>query len=195
LKVKPKDLWPWIPFYGVPKRIRKGGKMATFSNRILRAAKLEISLYEEVEADKQALGQALGVVVLSSLAAGIGMITRIGPWGMLIGLISALAGWLIWAYLTYWIGAKLFPEPQTQADPGEMLRVIGFASSPGLIRFLGIIPGATGVVFFVASVWSLVAMVLAVRQALDYQSTWRAIGVCLAGWILQALILVLFLKI
>ena len=166
--------------------------MSTFLNRIFRAAKLDISLYEEVEADQQALGQALGVVLISSLAAGIGLTREIGTWGILTGMISALAGWIVWAYLTYWIGAKIIPEPQTQANPREMLRVIGFASSPGLIRIFAVIPGLTGVIFIAASVWSLMAMVIAVRQALDYQSTWRAIGVCLIGWTIQACIIILF---
>ncbi len=106
-----------------------------------------------------------------------------------MGIIASLGSWYIWAYLTYFIGTKIFPEPQTKADHGELLRTIGFSSSPGLIRVLGIIPGLGGVVFLVASIWMLVAMVIAVRQALDYNSTLRAVGVCVIGWIIQMLIL------
>ncbi len=163
--------------------------MAIFIDRIIRAAKLDVHLYEEVEADTGAMSQAMGIVVLSSIAAGIGNIARGGPGGILIGTIFALIGWYIWAYLTYFIGTKFLPEPQTEANPGELLRTIGFSSSPGLIRVLGIIPGLAGVVFLVASIWMLVAMVIAVRQALDYKSTLRAVGVCVIGWILQLLIL------
>ena len=86
---------------------------------------------------------------------------------------------------------RLLPEPQTKADHGELLRTIGFSSSAGLIRVLGIIPWLTQIVFLVASIWMLVAMVIAVRQALDYESTWRAVGVCVIGWIVQAIFLVL----
>jgi hypothetical protein len=163
--------------------------MAIFIDRIIRAAKLDIHLYEEVEADTGAMSQAMGIVALSSIAAGIGNIARGGPGGILIGTIFALIGWYIWAYLTYFIGTKFLPEPQTEANPGELLRTIGFSSSPGLIRVLGIIPGLAGVVFLVASIWMLVAMVIAVRQALDYKSTLRAVGVCVIGWIIQLLIL------
>ncbi len=169
--------------------------MTGFKNRIIRAAKLDVDLYEEVEADKGALRQAMGVVVLSSIAAGVGSIARVGLGGILMGTIAALIGWYIWAYLTYFIGTKFLPEPQTEADLGELLRTIGFSSSPGLIRVLGIIPGLGGVVFFVASIWMLVAMVIAVRQALDYKSTLRAVGVCVIGWIIQALILLLLFSI
>lgn len=165
--------------------------MANFSNRIIRAAKLDVSLYEEVEADKSVLGQAMSVVVLSSIAAGIGSTRAVGFWGMLLMVVVALVGWYIWAYLTYFIGTKLLPEPQTKADHGELLRTIGFSSSPGLIRVLGIIPGMQSIVFPIAGIWMLVAMVIAVRQALDYKSTLRAIGVCLIGWIIQMVLFVL----
>jgi len=159
--------------------------MANFGNRIIRAAKLDVALYEEVEADKSSLGQAMGVVILSSIAAGIGS-TSAGILEMLIGVVVALAGWYIWAYLTYFIGTKFLPESQTKADHGELLRTIGFSSSPGLIRVLGVVPVMREIVFLIAAIWMLVAMVIAVRQALDYTGTLRAIGVCAIGWIIQA---------
>ncbi len=169
--------------------------MSSFKDRIIRAAKLDVNLYEEVEADKGAMVQAMGVVVISSIAAGIGVTGIGGLGGILMGTITALIGWYIWAYLTYFIGTKILPEPQTKADHGELLRTIGFSSSPGLIRVFGIIPGLGKVVFLVASIWMLVAMVIAVRQALDYNSTLRAVGVCVIGWIIQTVVLVLLFSI
>ena len=165
--------------------------MQNYIDRIVRAAKLDINLYEEVEADKGAMGQAMGVVVLSSIAAGIGSIGTIGVKGIIIGAITALIAWYVWAYMTYFIGAKILPESQTKADHGELLRTIGFSSSPGLIRVLAIIPGISGIIFAIASIWMLTAMVIAVRQALDYQSTLRAVGVCIIGWVIQAIILMI----
>jgi len=169
--------------------------MSSFKDRIIRSAKLDVHLYEEVEADTGAMGQAMSVVVLSGIAAGIGTFERGGWSGILIGTVGAIIGWYIWAYLTYFIGTKILPEPQTRTNPGELLRTVGFSSSPGLIRILGIIPGLAGVVFFGAAVWMLVAMVIAVRQALDYRSTLRAVGVCIIGWIIQILILALLFSI
>jgi len=166
--------------------------MASFTDRMIRAAKLDANLYEEVEADKGAMGQAMGVVILSSVAAGIGTIGTMGLKGLVLGTIAALLGWFIWAFLTYFIGTKLLPEPQTKSDYGELLRTIGFSSSPGVIRVLGIIPMLGGFLNFIIGIWMLVAMVIAVRQALDYKSTWRAVGVCLIGWIAQIAIFVLF---
>ena len=169
--------------------------MSSFNERLIGAAKLDIKIYEEVEADKGAMNQAMGVVILSSLAAGLGVIGKAGFVGLLMGAFMALIGWFVWAYLTYVIGTKILPEPQTKANLGELLRTIGFSSSPGLIRVLGIIPGLSFLVYSVAGIWMLVAMVVAVRQALDYHSTWRAVGVCIIGWIIQGLTMALFFSI
>jgi len=144
--------------------------MVSLKDRIIRAAMLDVNLYEEVEADKKALGQAMGVVVLSSVAAGVGSAAKGGLGTILIGMVAALIGWYIWAYLIYFIGTKFLPEPQTKADHGELLRTIGFSSSPGLIRVLGVVPILRGLVFSVAAIWMLAAMIIAVRQALDIKA-------------------------
>jgi hypothetical protein len=163
--------------------------MATIQDRMLRAAKLDVQLYEEVEHDEGATGQATIVVILSALAAGIGSLGVGSLAGLVITTLAALFGWYVWAFLTYYIGTRLLPEPQTEADYGQLLRTIGFASAPGLIRVLGIIPGLGPFVFAVAGVWMLIAMVIAVRQALDYTNTWRAVGVCVIGWVVQLAII------
>ena len=169
--------------------------MQSYINRIVRAAKLDVHLYEEVETDKGAMGQAMGVVVLSSIAAGIGTIGTTGVKGIVIGTIIALIAWYAWAYITYFVGAKILPEPQTKAHPGELLRTIGFASSPGLIRVLAVIPGIAGIIFLITSIWMLIAMVIAVKQALDYQSTLRAVGVCIIGWVIQTIIIMVLFSV
>lgn len=156
--------------------------MASFTERMLGAAKLDVRTYEEVEADTSATGQAMAVVVLSSVAAGIGTL-RGGITGLVVGAIAALIAWFIWAFLTYLIGTKLLPEPQTKSDMGELLRTIGFSSSPGVLRVLGVVPGVGNLISFAITIWMLVAMVIAVRQALDYKSTGRAVGVCIIGFI------------
>ena len=165
-----------------------------FINRIIRACKLDVSLYEEVEADKSATLQAALVVVLSSLAAGVGALS-LGASNFLMAPILSLISWYVWAYLIYFIGAKLFPEINTKADHGQLLRTIGFSSAPGLIRVFGFTPEIMSITFIGAGIWMLVAMVIAVRQALDYESTWRAIGVVVIGFLVQAIVLIMLLRI
>jgi len=167
---------------------------SVFVNRIIRACKLDVSLYEEVEADKNATFQAALVVILSSLAAGVGALS-LGASNFLMAPILSLISWYVWAYLIYFIGAKLFPEPNTKADHGELLRTIGFSSAPGLIRVFGFTPDLFTITVFIGGIWMLIAMVIAVRQALDYQSTWRTIGVVIIGFLVQAIVLIFLLRI
>jgi hypothetical protein len=161
----------------------------TFVERMIGAAKLDTRVYEEVEADQSATPQALGVVVLASVAGGLGV--GAGVSGIAAATVAGLVGWAIWAWLIYFIGTRWLPEPGTQADVGQLLRTMGFASSPGILRVVGLVPVLGPIVFIVTAVWTLVTVVVAVRQALDYSSTGRAIGVCLIGWLVQVAILLL----
>ena len=165
-----------------------------FVDRIFRACKLDVNLYEEVEADKSATVQAALVVILSSLAAGVGAL-HLGASNFLIAPLLSLLSWYIWAYLIYFIGARLFPEPNTKADHGQLLRTIGFSSAPGLIRVFGFTPELMSITFIGAGIWMFIAMIIAVRQALDYQSTWRAVGVVVIGFLVQAIVLIMLLRI
>src|SRR5689334_3442224 len=165
------------------------------TSRMARAAKLDVSLYEEVEADTNATAQALVVVVLSSLAAGVGAAgtaTNFGPFDLVVATLAALVGWVVWALLTYFIGTRILPTPETKADLGELLRTTGFSSAPGIVRVIGVVPLLGWLAMAVAAVWMLISMVIAVRQALDYRSTGRAIAVCFLGWTFSLLLALIF---
>jgi len=170
----------------------------SLAKRMVRAAKLEIDLYEEVEADTSATGQAFTAVVLVSLATGIGTgiagLSVNGGTGFLLGLvgglISSIIGWLAWSFFAYIIGTKIFKGPETSATWGELLRTIGFSNSPGALKLFSFIPFLGVIISFGASIWSLIAGVIAVRQALDF-STGRAIATCIVGWIIYMIIVVL----
>lgn len=165
--------------------------MSSFTERMIGAARLDVATYEEVEADTSATGQALLVVVLSSVAAGLSYVTLNGISGVIWGTLFAIVGWLIWAGITYIVGTKILPEPQTKSDMGELLRTIGFAMSPGILRILGILPFIGLLVNLVIFFWLLAAVVVAVRQALDYKSTGRAIGVCFVGFLVYIVVAIL----
>ena len=158
----------------------------TFLQRLIGAAALDSAIYEEVEADSGATGQALAVILLSSLAAGVGARGLGGatlPNAAFFSVVALMA-WGAWALLTLQIGSRVLPDSQTSVDMGELLRTTGFAATPGILRVFGILPGVTIPVFVITAVWMLATMVVAIRQALDYRSTGRAIAVCVIGWIL-----------
>jgi hypothetical protein len=163
-------------------------------DRMIRAARLDPTLYEEVERDETATTQALLVVVISSLASGIGSAlsqaiagqgaTGIG-FGLIVGLFSALIVWFIWAFITNLVGTTFLGGT---AEFGELLRTLGFSNAPGVLQILSFIPVLGGILSFVVWIWGLVAMVVAVRQALDF-STGRAILTCIIGWIVAIVLL------
>lgn len=164
----------------------------TLLKRLVRAAKLEVSLYEEVEADQKATRQAILVVVAGSLATGIGSLTEGGWLGLLIGIVVGLIGWAVWAWLNYFLGTRLFKEAQTEADWGQLARTMGFAYTPRLLVLLNLIPIPVfrALIFLGVTVWSWIAMVIAVRQALDYKSTLRAVAVTLLGFLVNIAVLI-----
>ena len=164
----------------------------TFPQRAIGAARLEVPVFEEIEADRAATGQALIVVVASSLAAGIGLTSSLYNAPVLHRVMLALLLWVFWAISTYIVGVYLMPEPQTSTSVGELLRTIGFAASPGILRILGMIPGIGGLIYIVSTVWMLVAMVIAIRQALDYRSTARAVVVCVITGMIGVIMAALF---
>ena len=169
-----------------------------FFQRLLGAAALDTAIYEEVEGDPRAGVRAGVVVLLSSVAAGIGARSSGEATAASIVFFSILAlmAWACWALLTFEIGTRLLPGPETSADVGQLMRTIGFAATPGFIQVFGFIPGVTVPALIVSWIWMLLAMVVAVRQALDYKQTGRAVAVCVLGWALAlavALVLGIFL--
>jgi hypothetical protein len=164
----------------------------TIGARLRGVLVLDPATFEDIERDRTAGGQALAIVVAASLAGGIGAGLLFGPLALLRETVAALVGWVLWAGVTYVIGTRVLPEPQTRSDMGELLRVIGFAYAPNLFAVLGVLPLVGGVIRTVVTFWVLAATILAVRQALDYHSTARAIGVVLIGWLFFVVIVWIF---
>jgi hypothetical protein len=154
----------------------------SWTDRMKGAALLHVDTYEEVEADHTATRQAAGVVALVAVAQAIGGAGE-GGFAILTGAISALLSWLLWAGITYLIGAKLLGGTATW---GELLRTIGFAQTPGVLYVLGIIPVLGGIIRFGVAIWVLIAGIIAIRQALDV-STGKAILTAALGWLVIAL--------
>lgn len=166
--------------------------MASLVDRMIRASRLDPTLFEEVENDEGSLNQAMTVVVISSLAAGIGSAGLAGPVGLVFGAVAAIVGWFIWAVLCHFIGTNILAEPTTRATLIQVMRVTGFAAAPGVIRVFAFIPVLGTLVNLAASLWMLAAFIVAVRQVLDYSGTGRAVAVCLLGWLIQVIIFFLF---
>ena len=156
--------------------------MASMIQRMTGAATLNVQTYEDVEADVTATGQAAGVVVLAAVALAIGNAGR-GGQGMISAAVMAILGWLIWSGVTYLIGERVFKGTATW---GEMLRTIGFAHSPGVLSVFAFLPVIGWVVRAVVPLWMLIAGVIAIRQALDFDTP-KAILTAVLGFLAIAI--------
>ena len=151
--------------------------------RMMGAAMLDTSVYEEVEHDQSATTQAAMVVAIVAVCAAIGNYNQGGK-GVIAAIIGAFVSWILWSVLTYFIGTKLF---NGRADIGEMLRTLGFAQAPGVIAILGIIPFLGRLIVLVVAIWQLVTGVIAIRQALDFD-TGKAVAPAVISWIVVMIV-------
>ncbi len=159
-------------------------------DRMLRCAMFKVEAFEEVENDKSATIQALLVVVLAAIASAIGSINTPGGLGPVAGFISAIAGWAVWAFLIYVVGTKLLATPETHADWGEVARATGFAHTPGVLAFIGVLGvNVAALGLFVIAIWQIALMVIGIRQALDYKGMGRTIAVVLIAFLPAAIVI------
>jgi len=161
-----------------------------YIRRFVGALTLDPSAYEEFESDRGAIFQALATVLLASLAEGLALRAVLGPDSVVLMTAVALIGWVAWAVLTFEVGARILPGARTHSSVGELMRTLGFAAAPGCVAFLALVPGLPIPVLVFSRTWMLLAMIVAVRQALDYTSTWRAVAVCALAWLLTTTMIV-----
>ena len=160
--------------------------------RIMRAVMLDKEFYKEVEANPDLNQEALMIVVAVSVISGIGsflagLIAGTPGTAFLALITTAIIGvvnYYIWAYVTHFIGTNLFDG---DADPGELLRVLGYASAPQLLGLLGFIPCIGWLIALAGAIWALVAGFYGVREALDLDTTETLITVAL-GWLAVVII-------
>lgn len=162
--------------------------MASFGERVVGAMRLQASTFQEIEHDPNAMGQAVGVIVLAAVSAGIGSLFSNGMTGIVAGVIISLVAYAIWALVVWVVGTKVMPDPATKADLPETFRTIAFAVSPGLLSFLTIIPILGILIGFVIWIWQIAAMVVAVREVLDYTDTIKAVIVVVIGFVVNLVV-------
>ncbi|HET7217559.1 MAG TPA: YIP1 family protein [Vicinamibacterales bacterium] len=165
----------------------------TFGDRVVGAMKLDENAFEDVERDPTAMGQAVGVIVLAAVAAGIGNIYWGGLSGIVSGALMSIISFLIWSAIVWLVGTKVMPEPTTNADFPQTFRTLGFAASPGLASVITIIPILGWLLLFLIWLWQIAAMVVAVKAVLDYSTVGKAVVVVLIGFVVNIVVTLLIL--
>jgi hypothetical protein len=159
---------------------------SSFVDRVIGAIKLDPATYEAVEHDTNATWQAALVVAVAAVFSGVGSSggqTR----GLLGGVVASVVFWALFAVFAYVVGAYLLKGPQTSATFGEVLRTLGFSYAPSLFAILGLIPSIGYLFVIIAGVWSLVAGVIALRQAFEV-STGRAVAIAVVAFLAMVVV-------
>jgi len=166
--------------------------MASFQRRLIGAVRLDPAVYEDVEHDASATTQAAAVVIVASLTTSVSWYFGVGGASTILwGTLQALLAWVVGAAVLWLVGTRVMPGNKTEADIGQLLRTVGFAQTPSVFGLLVVVPVAGLFVPFVVSLWVIAATFVAVRQALDYDDTFRAIIVCLLSWVVSAVVFML----
>jgi hypothetical protein len=162
---------------------------SSFVDRVIGAIRLDPATYEAVEHDTDATWQAALVVVVAAIFSGVGS-TGGRTRDLLGGVVASLVFWALFALFAYLVGAYLLRGPQTSATFGEVLRALGFSYAPSLFAILGLIPGIGFLIVFIAGIWSLIASVIALRQAFEV-STGRAVAIAVVAFLAMVVLLVI----
>lgn len=174
--------------------------MNMFVSRMIQAAKLDPSLFEEIVNDPTTQGHSVWVVAIFAMATGFGMFSRAGASAVNVCLVTTFFAWYFWAFTIYFIGTYLFRDTAvSRTDRKTVMRVMAFASAPGVLRLFGVIPQMTGIIFIATAVWIIAASVIGIKKAFKIPHTGKAVLLCAGTWLLaffvQSLLLVLFFSV
>lgn len=155
--------------------------------RMWRAAKLDPAFYEMVEADPRYTREAFLVVLVVAVCSSLGMAIEYRDHvfaQIFTSIVVVFCLWVAWAGITLWVGTNITETSETRSDMGEMLRVLGYAFSPQILSVFYFVPGLGSPLVFIGFFWSLLAGVVAIRQALDFNTT-RALITGFIGWVVM----------
>ena len=151
-------------------------------DRIVRAIRLDWTVFGEIAQDRNALKEAAIIVAIVSFLSAVGTGIAARSLGSFAGawIASILVGWIGWALITYLVGTTLF---KGKTDIPEMLRVLGYANAPNLLGLLSFIPCVGWLFSLIGGILALVAGILAVREAMDF-NTGDAVVTVVIGWVI-----------
>ncbi len=173
--------------------------MKPIFKRMQRAMLLDQTLFEEVVADPSVQGQSVWVVAIYAMTTAFGSFSMINGTAVNIGLITTILTWYIWAFSVFYFGTRFLGPMPVGADRKTIIRVIAFASAPGVIRLLGVIPKTTMIILAVSSIWILIAAVLGLKKVFTQTTTAKITAICVGTWfaasLFQAILLVVLLAV
>jgi hypothetical protein len=150
-------------------------------DRIVRAIRLDWTVFGEIAQDRGALKEAAIIVAIVTFLSAIGTGIAARSLGAFFGdwIAGIVVGWIGWAIITYLVGTALF---KGKTDILEMLRVLGYANAPNLLGLLSFIPCVGWIFPLAGGLLALAAGILAIREAMDLNTS-HAVVTAVIGWV------------
>lgn len=152
-----------------------------------KALTLDGDFYENARNTPKNQRIARTIVILAAVSHALGsaiiLVINRATWpilalSLLIDGLSVVGGYYFWTLTIWKIGQWLKRDSLTY---GDLLIPIGFAYAPQVLNFLTLIPWLGRPIELLLALWSLLAVIVAVRQGLDIKTRWAAL-ICLVGW-------------
>jgi len=162
-------------------------------SRMIRAIKLDKTLFEEVINDPKTQGHSYWVVAILAMATGYGMFSRAGGTAVNIGLAVTFFAWYLWAFTIYYVSTYLFHAAPSRLDRKTVLRVMAFANAPGILRILGVFPSLPPYVFVLTTVWIIIAGAIGIKKVFNIEQMGKAVLICATTWLVVFVIQIFFM--
>ena len=163
-----------------------------FLDIVVRSLKLDKSLYSDNRYFGEAAIYFAGLIMILDGIAGAVAANTIVKTSIGISGLTAILTWLIWTIFIYVIGVKLFPDKNTKVSFKKILIGVGYAHSPGLIRFFAVTPELVIPIIFLTQFWIFASLILSTKHILNLKSNFKSFGVVFLSFLIIAFLSISF---
>ena len=166
--------------------------LGEFLNIVFKSIKLDKSLYSDNKNFGEAAIYFAGIImILDGIAGAVAANTVIKTAVAMSGL-TAILTWLVWAIFIYVVGVKLFSDKESKVTFKKILVAVGYAHSPGLLRFFAVTPEFVIPIIFLTQFWIFASLIIATKQVLNLKSSFKAFGIVFLSFLIIAFLSISF---
>lgn len=163
-----------------------------FLNIFFRSLKLDKNLYRDSANFGEAAIYFAGLIMILDGIAGAVAANTIVKTAIGLSGLTAIFTWLVWGLFIYVIGVKLFPDKEAKVPFKKVLISVGYAHSPGILRFFAVTPDLLIPIIFITQFWIFAGLIIATKQTLNFKSNFKAFGVVILSFLIIAFISISF---
>ena len=164
-----------------------------FLNIIVRSLKLDKTLYKDNRNFGEAAIYFSGLIMILDGVAGAVAANTVVKTAIGISGLTAILTWLVWSVFIFVIGVKLFPDKETKVSFKKILIGVGYAHTPGILRFFAVTPDLMIPIIFITQFWIFAGLIISTKQILNLKSNFKSFGVIFLSFLIIAFLSISFL--